>query len=159
MNLARVIRLDDSDAHVFDTPAEPGEWAIPGTFAYSNWTETELADTRAQQMFRNAWFGLESFGHATLVAVAPITPAERDALIDRLSQHFVDAYGAPSLKDARPVAEEEIAQMQALCEGNEDNTMILIERSLEEIGVREKFRVIAPQSASLDAFAVHGDLE
>ena len=159
MNLARVIRLDESDANVFDLPAEPGEWAIPGTFAFSNWTEDELSDTRAQQAFRNGWLGLESFGRATLVAVAPITEAEHAALVDRLAEHFVAVYGAPSVAAARPVAAEEVDQMQALCSDHDANTMIIVERSLEDVGVREKFRLVAPQSASLEAFAVHGDLE
>ena len=39
---ARVIRLDDSDTNVFDPAAEPGEWAIPGTFEFANWTEADL---------------------------------------------------------------------------------------------------------------------
>ncbi len=159
MNLARVIRLDESDENVFDRAAETGEWAIPGTFAFANWTEAELAEARAQLLFRNSWLGLESFGHATVVAVAAITEAEREALVTRLAGHFVAAFGAPDIDAARPVAEEEIAQMQSLCDDHEPNTMILLERELEDLGVRERIRVVAPQSASLEAFAVHGDLE
>ncbi len=158
MNLARVIRLDESDENVFDRAAEPGEWAIPGTFAFANWTEAELSDSRAQLRFRNSWLGLESFGQATVVAVAAVTEAEREALIIRLSEHFVAEYGAPDLDAARPVAEEEIGQMQSLCDDHEPNTMILLDRSLEDVGVRERIRIVAPRSASLEAFAVHGDL-
>ena len=45
MKLARLIRLDDSDLNVFEAPAAPGEWTIPGTFAFSNWTEDCLLYT------------------------------------------------------------------------------------------------------------------
>ena len=32
--LLRTIRLDPSDAFVFTRAAEPGEWAVPGTFLF-----------------------------------------------------------------------------------------------------------------------------
>lgn len=156
MKLARVIRLDESDIEVYDEPAEPGEWAIPGTFAYSNWTEAELTD-KGGQAFRHGWLGLTSFGRASVVAVAPITEAEREALVDILAFHFAEAWGAPSVDAARPVAEEEVAQMAGLCEGQEENTLIVVERALSDAGVTDRFRLIPPKSAALDTFAVHGD--
>ena len=47
--------------------------------------------------------------------------------------------------------------MRDMCEDQAPNTMLVVERILEDVGVREKFRVIAPKAASLEAFAVHGD--
>ena len=67
MKLARLIRLDDSDLNVFDAPAEPGEWAVPGTFAFSNWTEDDLSG-KARQAFAHGWLGLESFGRGSVAA-------------------------------------------------------------------------------------------
>ena len=156
MKLARVIRLDDSDLEVFEAAAEPGEWAIPGTFAYSNWTEDDL-NGKAKQAFTHGWLGLTSFARASIVAVTAITEAERDALTELLAFHFTEAWGAPHIDAARPVAAEEIAQMVALCEDHPDNTLIVVERSLTDAGVKDKFRLIPPQGASLEAFAVHGD--
>ena len=156
MKFARVIRLDDSDMNVFDTPAEPGEWAIPGTFEYSNWTEAEL-DGKARQAFAHGWLGLESFGRGSVVAVAPITEAERADLVERLARYFVTTWGAPNLDAAYPVAEEEIAHMGEMCADQDQNTLMVIERELTEAGVKERFRLVPPQGASLEAFAVHGD--
>ena len=156
MKLARVIRLDDTDLEVFETAADPGEWAIPGTFAYSNWTEDDLTG-KAKQAFSHGWLGLTSFARASVVAVTTITEAERDELIELLAFHFAEAWGAPDMDAARPVAAEEIAQMIALCEDHADNTLIVVERSLTEAGVNDKFRLVPPQGASLEAFAVHGD--
>ncbi len=153
--LARVIRLDDSDLNVFEPAAEIGEWAISGAFAFSDCTEAELTGKR-RQAFANGWLGLESFGRSTFVAVAPITAAELAALTDSLARHFVENYGAPSLDAARPVAEGEIRQMQDMCEDHPPNTLFVVERSLEDLGIREKFRVIRPRDADLAAFAVHG---
>ena len=156
MKLARVIRLDGSDLEVFETAAEPGEWALPGTFAYSNWTEDDLTG-KARQAFTHGWLGLSSFARASVVAVTEITPTERDELVELLAFHFTEAWGAPHMEAARPVAAEEVAQMVALCEDHPDNTLIVVERSLTEAGVRDKFRLIPPQGASLEAFAVHVD--
>ncbi len=156
MKLARVIRLDGSDLEIFSTAAEPGEWAIPGTFAYSNWTEDDLTG-EAKQAFAHGWLGLTSFARASVVAITTITETERDELIDLLAFHFTESWGAPDIDTARPVAAEEIAQMITLCEDHADNTLIVVERSLTDAGVNDKFRLIPPQGASLEAFAVHGD--
>lgn len=156
MKFARVIRLDESDVEVFRDAADPGEWAIPGTFAYSNWTEAELKGKPAQE-FAHGWLGLSSFGRASVVAVTSITEAERDGLVDLLAFHFTEAWGAPNVEAARPVAEEEIAHMIDMCGEHPDNTLIVVERSLGPAGVNDKFRLIPPQGATLDVFAVHGD--
>ena len=156
MNFARVIRLDDTDENVFDHPAEAGEWAIPGTFEFSNWTEDDLTG-KARQAFAHGWLGLESFGRASVVAVAPITEAEKQALTERLAGYFVSAWGAPDIDAAWPVATEEIRHMAELCAEQAANTLAVIERELTEAGVKERFRLIPPQGASLEAFAVHGD--
>ncbi len=156
MKFARVIRLDQSDVEVFREAAEPGEWAIPGTFAYSNWTEGDLTGQAAQE-FAHGWLGLTSFGRASVVAVSPITEAERDELVDILAFHFAESWGAPSIDAARPVAEQEIAHMQDMCAEHPENTLMVVTRELSEAGVKDKFRMIPPQGASLDVFAVHGD--
>ncbi len=155
MKLARVIRLDESDLNVFDVAAEIGEWAISGAFEFSNWTEQDVTG-KARQAFANGWLGLESFGRSTFVAVSAITEAEREDLVDRLSRHFVERYGAPDVETAWPIAVEEIDQMAEMC-GNQDiNTLLIVERELTSAGVHERFRIIPPRDAELESFAVHG---
>ncbi len=156
MNFARVIRLDESDAEVYREAADPGEWAIPGTFAFSNWTEEDLQGKPGEE-FKHGWLGLTSFGRASVVAISAITEAERDALIDILAFHFTESWGAPHIETAKPVAEEEIAQMVDMCSGQAENTLIVVERTLTDAGVNDRFRLVPPQGASLDVFAVHGD--
>ena len=152
---ARVIRLDESDLNVFEGAADIGEWALSGAFAFSDWSEADLTG-KARQAFANGWLGLDSFGRSTFVAVAPITDAELERLTRRLAQHFVDHYGAPALDAARPVAAGEIRAMQDMCEDHAPNTLMVVERSLEDVGVRERFRIIKPRDAALETFAVHG---
>ncbi|MBU2961408.1 hypothetical protein KO516_11365 [Citreicella sp. C3M06] len=158
MHLARAIHFDESDMRVFASPARTGEWCLSGGFEFSDWTEADLTG-KARQAFSNGWLGLETFGRVTFVAVTQVEPAEFDTLTDLLAQHFVTYYGAPSVDAARPVAAEELAQMAELCAGHAPNTLLTVARELTPSGVREAFRVIEPQAAELDLFAVHGALD
>lgn len=158
MKLARTIRLDMSDENVFATPAPAGEWAISGGFEFSNADESELTG-KTRQAFANGWLSLDSFGRATFVAITPITEAEYDALTNRLADHFVAHYGAPSREAAWPVAREELEQMRTMCEDHTDNTIAMISRSLSDTGIHESYRFSEPQEASLEAFAVHGSVD
>jgi len=158
MKLARAIHFDESDQRVFANPARTGEWCISGGFEFSNWTEGDLTG-KAWQAFANGWFGLETGGRVTFVAVTEIEPAELDTLAQLLAQHFVTYYGAPSPEAAKPVADEELAQMIELCEDHGANTLLTVARELSEAGVREAYRVIENQQAALDQFAIHGSLD
>ena len=157
MRLARTLRFDESDERVFETPAEPDEWAISGAFEFSDWTEGQLTG-KARQAFANGWLGLESFGRATFIATAQIERSEFDALVEHLAAHFVAAYGAPDLDAARPVAADELRFMAEMCEDHDPNTLLVVQRELVEAGVSESFRAIKPQEASLEMVAVHGDV-
>ena len=102
---------------------------------------------------------LASLGAVREVGVdTPDTESWDLFLADLLKSQDDYAASAPSIEAARPVADEEIRQMQSMCEDHDPNTMIVIERIIEDIGIRERFRLIPPQSASLAAFAVHGDV-
>ncbi len=158
MKLARAIHFDESDTRVFHNPARTGEWCISGGFEFSNWSEADLTG-KARQAFTNGWLGCETFGRATFVAVTQIEPSEIEALADRLAQHFVDIYGAPSAEVARNVALEELSQMTDLCEEHDANTLLTVARELTETGVRETYRMIEAQAAALEQFAIHGDLD
>lgn len=154
--LARAIHFDESDRNVFHNPARTGEWAISGGFEFSNWSAGDLVG-KARQAFANGWLGVETFGRVTFVAVTRIEEAELEALVSRLAQHFVDVYGAPSVELARPVAEEELAQMSDLCRDHQPNTVLTVLREITEAGVREQFRFIEANDAGLDQIAIHPD--
>jgi hypothetical protein len=158
VRLARTIRFDESDEQVFELPAQPDEWAISGTFEFSDWTK-EMLTGKARQAFANGWLGLESFGRATFIATAQIEAAEYAALIDRLAAHFVAAYGAPDLAAARPVAEDELRFMREMCEDQDPNTILFVTREMVEDGVSESFQAIKPKEATLDMVAIHGELD
>ena len=76
-----------------------------------------------------------------------------------MTHHFVTYYCAPSVEAAQPVAQEDLAQMIDLCEDHAPNTLLTVARALTESGVRESFRVIQPQNAGIEQFAIHGSLD
>ena len=158
MKLARTLRLDVSDENVYELPAPSGEWAISGGFEFSNWTEADLKG-KARQAFTNGWYSIESGGRASFVGVCKITEPELEQLRQTLAKTFVERYGAPDMDAAYPVASEEIDQMRSMCEDFEENTLLMVSRTLTELGVEETYRSRAPQDASLEAFAVHGGYE
>lgn len=154
MMLARAIHFDESDQRVFASPARTGEYCISGGFEFSNWSEADLVG-KARQAFANGWFGLETGGRVTFVAITQIEPGEMEALAQTLATHFVTYYGAPSVEVALPTAQEELAQMAELCADHPANTLLTVARELTPAGVRESYRTIAPQDAGLDQFAIH----
>ena len=158
MKLARAIHFDESDTQVFHQPARTGEWAISGGFEFSNWSEADLSG-KARQAFANGWLGVETFGRVTFVATTQIEPAELAALADTLAQHFVTIYGAPSLEQARVVALDELNHMVELCDDQDANTLLAVQRELTDAGVKESFRMINSPDAELEMLAVHADMD
>ncbi len=145
MKFPRCIRLDASDLNIYARAAEPGEWVVPGGFAYADCNPDDL-ERQARLAFHAAWLGTESFGHGTLAEVAEIDAAGFERVIERLARHFVEHYGAPDLASAHPVARAEAEEAVALCQ-HEIHTLLAIEREMTEAGVVERFRVIAPARA------------
>ena len=142
--LPRTIRLDPSDKVVFAKAAEPGEWAVPGTFLF--WGRAPDSLTRKEAIaFRSGFLGVESFGHSTLVCVQDASDAERQALVALLAGQLVAHLGAPSLAAAMPAAEEEIALAESLCRGHDANTLIALHRKHDGGDIREQFRTLKPR--------------
>ena len=141
MKLARAVHLDTSDFQVFAAPAKTDEWCVAGGCVFADWRPADLT-SKARQAFAHGWLGLESFGHATPVAVAPVEARRYAALAESLAAHFVAHYGAPDRRSALPAAEAELAFMAELCAGHADDTLLSVQRELTDAGVRERFRVI-----------------
>lgn len=140
MKLPRTIRLDPSDTFVFERAAEPGEWAVSGAFAF--WDEDLSAlGPKQRTALRAGFLGLGTFGWSTLCVVSFVTPAERAAAVEALAAHLVEKFGAPNLESARAAAEEEIAFAAALCD-HPENTLLAVQRQVEDGQIRERFRTL-----------------
>lgn len=142
--LPRTIRLDASDTVVFALAAEPGEWAVPGTFLY--WGRPAESLSRKEQIaFRSGFLGIGSFGHSTLVVVQEATAAERAEAVAALARGLVAHLGAPDIATATPAAEEEVALAESLCRGHVPNTLVALHRRRDGDEIREQFRTLRPR--------------
>ena len=75
MKLLRTIRLDTSDAFVFEKAAEPGEWAVSGAFAF--WNQETSLEGKARSAFRSGFLGVSTLGWSTLVQIVEASDDER----------------------------------------------------------------------------------
>jgi hypothetical protein len=142
IRLLRTIRLDPSDGFVFIRAAEPGEWAIPGTFLF--WERpVETLVGKERTAFRSGLLGVESFGWSTLAVIVEASEAERDGLIEALAAALLARCGAPDITAARAAAQAEIAYAQELAEPPV-GTLIAIHRAVEKGEIAERFRTLLP---------------
>jgi hypothetical protein len=148
LKLPRTIRLDPSDTFVFARAAEPGEWAVTGTFLFHG-ADPEKLSAKERQAFRAGFLGIESFGWSTLVTVVEASDEERTMAVERLAERLVARCGAPDLATARPAAEEEIAFAQSLAD-HPVGTLLALHRSAEPGGVRESFRTLHRRPDRID---------
>ncbi|GJE46078.1 DUF6505 family protein [Methylobacterium soli] len=153
LKLPRTLRLDPSDTFVFAHPAEPGEWAVTGSFLFFDVDPTALS-AKERAAFRSGFVGVESFGFSTLVVVSEASEAEREAAIAALARHIHDRLGAPDLETARAAAREEIAVAASLCTPPV-NTVIAMNRSLEQGALKERFRTLQRRAGPAGADPLH----
>lgn len=153
MKLLRTIRLDPSDTFVFDKAAEPGEWAVPGSFVFWN-QDPSAFEGKKRSAFRGGLLGVASLGWSTL---AQIVEADRDdhaEAVEMLAQRLVENFGAPNIAVARLAASEEVAYAASLCDHPRD-TLIAVHRVQDGDSIRETFRTLKPRNGPkpLRAFA------
>lgn len=138
----RTIRLDPSDAFVFPRAAEPGEWAVAGTFLFWD-APVEKLTGKARAAFRSGLLGINGFGWSTLALVVEVRLEEREAAIATLAQRLMTECGAPDLASARLAAQSEIMAGMLLAEPPV-GTLVAVHRSFEDGAIRERFRTLLP---------------
>ena len=151
MKLLRTIRLDASDSFVFEKPAEPGEWAVSGAFAFASCDPTSLQG-KARTAFRAGFLGLGSLGRSTLVQIVEANEQDRRHVVDMLAAQLVARFGAPDLATAREAAEEETNFVASLCDHAAD-VLVAVTRSHDRGTIREVFRTLRPRSKDAHASA------
>ena len=86
--------------------------------------------------------------------VSDLTPAERQAMVERLAEQLLKKFGAPDFDAARLAAEEEVAFAAALCD-HPPQTLLAVQRSVEDGEIRERFRTLKPREAAEGADRLH----
>lgn len=145
MKLLKTIRADPSDTFVFETAAEPGEWAVSGAFMFTHRDPATLVG-KARAAFRAGFLGIGSLGWSTLVQIVEASEDDRLAAVDTLAAQFVARFGAPDLAAARPAAEEEVAFAASLCD-HPHGMLAAVSRRHEDGVTRETFRTLSPRAS------------
>ncbi len=145
----RNIRLDASDAEVFEQPSDPGEWAVTGAFMFLHDSDESLAGKRLQA-FRNGFMGINSFGWSTLAEVADITDGEYQEVINTLADGFVTHLGAPDREAAMEAAIAEVEYVASACEFP-SGTLIALSREMTDEGIAENLHMVKPAADGHDS--------
>lgn len=144
MKLLRTIRLDPSDTFVFEKAAEPGEWAVPGSFVFWNQDPSRF-EGKQRTAFRAGLLGIASLGWSTLAQIVDADNDDHAEAVEMLAQRLVENFGAPEVTLARLAAAEEIAYASSLCDQPLD-TLIAVHRVQEGESIRETFRTLRPRN-------------
>lgn len=153
IKMLRTIRLDVSDTFVFETAANPDEWAVSGAFLFQG-AALDTLPPKARIAMRSGWLGTQSLGWSTLAIVTEASEADRLAAIEALAQNFVTHLGAPAIAAAREAATEEVDFSITLCNPSA-GTLIGVHRALEDGGVKEQFRTIEAREKNEGADQLH----
>ncbi len=154
--LPRTVRLDVSDASVFDRAALPGEWAVPGGFEFVDAAGAALSPAE-HNAFACGFLGTESFGHATLVAVEEASAEDIEAVVTALALHFMRDHGAPTIAQARAAAEHEVRFAAELCD-HPIGTLLTVTRRFEGEDIIERFATLTPHDSMAAVHAAPIDL-
>jgi hypothetical protein len=146
LKLPRTIRLDPSDTFVFERAAEPGEWAVSGAFVFWNQDPAGLGQ-KQRVALRSGFLGIDSLGWSTLAIVTEASEADRQAMVERLAAQLLKNFGAPDVAAARLAAEEEVAFAASICDPP-PQTLLAVQRSVENGEIRERFRTLKPREAA-----------
>ena len=157
MKLLRTIRLDPSDTFVFERAAEPGEWAVTGSFVFWDQDPANLG-AKARVAFRSGFLGVETFGWSTLVQIVEASDEQREVAVQTLARHLVEKFGAPSMTEATAAAEEEFTFASSLCSHPSD-TLIALHRISEGGEIRETFRTLRPREGGNKSFRAFSFLD
>lgn len=153
MKMLRTIRLDPSDTVVFPVAAEPGEWAVTGSFLFWGRDVAALAG-KERAAFRSGFVGVTSLGFSTLVVVQPIRPEEYAAALESLACRLMERLGAPGPDAARAAAADELAFAASLADPDE-GTLVALRRTFEDGEIREQYRTLAARERTAGADGLH----
>lgn len=154
LKLPRTLRLDPSDGFVFERAAEPGEWAVAGSFHFWDQDVAALAG-KARAAFRAGFLGIESLGFSTLVVVTEASAPEREEAVALLAQRLRAHFGAPDGRAAQAAAREEIDFAASLCD-HPAGTIVAMHRILEGGEIRERFRTLSRREPTAGGDLLHG---
>jgi len=140
MKLPKTIQLDISDTNVFEKAAKQGEWAVTGSFSFSD-TNPDSLNRKQRLAFQSGWMGLETSGFSTLVQVSTASLSDFETATEKLAAIFVRDFAAPDLEAAMPVARDEVRYVASVGEFDE-GTLLSLFREPGPDGLHEIVRAV-----------------
>ena len=126
---------------------------MSGAFVFCN-ADPAKFDQKQRVALRSGFLGIDSLGWSTLAIVTEATEVERQAMVEHLAGQLVEKFGAPDMAAARGAAEEEVAFAASLCD-HPAQTLLAVQRSIENGEIRERFRTLKPRPADANADQLH----
>ena len=154
LKLPRTIRLDPSDTFVFERAADPGEWAVSGAFVFGDCNDPTALGQKQRVALRSGFLGIDSLGWSTLAIVTEASEADMQSAVACLAAHLLAQFGAPDRQTARIAAEEEVAFAASLCD-HSPQTLLAVQRSVENGELRERFRTLKPRESGPGVDRLH----
>ena len=141
MKFLKAVRLDASDSLVYshDGAARDGEWLVSGGHAVCDPTGSSHRTPQCHCLI--SFVGVESHGRCTIAEVVEIDATGYRQIIERLTRHFVDDLGAPTVEAARAAAEDEAGYTADLCESFNREVWITVKRTPADDGIKEHYSV------------------
>ncbi len=141
MKFLRAVRLDASDDLVYSESgaARDGEWLVSGGYTVCDPSGSSHRTPKCRCL--TSFVAVDSHGRSTLAEVAEIDEAEYQQVIERLTRHFTDDLGAPTVEAARAAAQDEAEYTAGLCESFSSEVWITVERTPAGEGVEEHYSV------------------
>ena len=110
MKIAKTVLLDQSDQKVFPITAKHGEWAVTGTFLFTDIDPTECSK-KQQIAFRDGWLGIDTFGFSTFVQITTLSPDHKENVNRQLSTFIYETFAPPGMLYAIDAAKKELDDM------------------------------------------------
>ena len=154
LKFPRTIRLDPSDTFVFERAAEPGEWAVSGAFVFWNQDPATLGQ-KQRVALRSGFLG---YRQPRLVHACDRHRGDGGGQAgDGRAPRGPDCWRNSAHRISRPrvvAAEEEVAFAASLCD-HPPQTLLAVQRSVENGEIRERFRTLKPREAAPGGDRLH----
>lgn len=128
----KAVRLDDSDAEMFDAACDADEWVTTGGFAVCDLVEGLHRAPKCR--CASSFLSLTRDARVTIAEVVQVTDADVAIFRDQMRQHLVFHWKAPDA-DALETANAEIAYTMDLASSFPDEVWITVKRTVNADGL------------------------
>ncbi|HEX4857598.1 MAG TPA: DUF6505 family protein [Usitatibacteraceae bacterium] len=132
----KAVRLDDSDAALYASACDDGEWVTSGGFAVCPLAEGYRCNPKCH--CDASFLSLTRRARCTLAEVVEVTDQDLAIFRDQMAQHLLFDWKAPDFAAAREIADEEIDYTVDLASAFPTEVWLRVQRSAGADGAIEE---------------------